>query len=47
MNKQLAFLEKPQFDDSFKGIFGVQAYNLKDIEFARKLFNELLNEIKD
>jgi len=47
MNRQLTFLEKPQFDDSFKGIFGVQAYNSKDIEFAKKLFNELLNEIKD
>ncbi|MDP2925857.1 MAG: nucleotidyltransferase family protein [Nanoarchaeota archaeon] len=42
MNKQLLFLEKPQFDDSFKGIFGIQAYNQKDVESAKKLFKELL-----
>jgi len=47
MKRQLVFLERPQFDDSFKGIFGVQAYNLKEIEFARKLFNDLLDEIKE
>jgi hypothetical protein len=46
MKKQLSFLEKPQFDDSFKGIFGIQAYNQKDVESAKKLFNELLEEIK-
>jgi|SRR3989344_1611302 len=47
MKKQLLFLEKPQFDDSFKGIFGIQDYNQKDVEFARRLFNELLDEIKE
>ena len=47
MKHQLAFLEKPQFDDSFKGIFGIKAYNQKDIEFAKKLYNELLQEIKE
>ena len=46
IKKQFLFLEKPQFDDSFKGIFGIQAYNQKDVEFAKKLFKELLNEIK-
>lgn len=45
IKKQHSFLEKPQFDDSFKGIFGIQAYNQKDVEFAKKLFNELLKEI--
>lgn len=47
IKKQLLFLEKPQFDDSFKGIFGIQAYNQKDVEFAKKLFGELLKEIKE
>jgi hypothetical protein len=45
IKKQLLFLEKPQFDDSFKGVFGIQAYNLKEVEFAKKLFNHLLKEI--
>jgi hypothetical protein len=47
MKKQLVFLEKPQFDDSFKGIFGIQAYDQKDIEFTKQLFNKLLKEIKE
>lgn len=46
IKKQASFIEKPQFDDSFKGIFGIQAYNPKEIESAKKLFIELLNEIK-
>lgn len=46
IKKQLLFLEKPQFDDSFKGIFGIQAYNQNDIKFAKKLFKDLLEEIK-
>ncbi|MEK6874111.1 MAG: hypothetical protein AABW91_04655 [Nanoarchaeota archaeon] len=46
IKKQISFLEKPQFDDSFKGIFGIQVYNEKDVEFAKELFNELLQEIR-
>ena len=46
MKKQLLFLERPQFDDSFKGIFGIQAYNQKDVKSAKELFKELLDEIK-
>ena len=46
IKKQASFIEKPQFDDSFKGIFGIQAYNPKEIESAKKLFNDLLREIK-
>ena len=46
IKKQASFIEKPQFDDSFKGIFGIQAYNPKEIESAKKLFTDLLNEIK-
>ena len=47
IRKQVSFLEKPQFDDSFKGIFGIHVYNKKDVESAKKLFNELLEEIKN
>ena len=46
IKKQALFIEKPQFDDSFKGIFGIQAYNPKEIESAKKLFIDLLKEIK-
>ena len=47
MKKQAAFLDKPQFDDSFKGIFGVHVYNEKDVQTAKKLIGDLLREIKD
>jgi len=46
IKKQLLFLEKPQFDDSFKGIFGIQVYNPSDIKFAKNLFKELLEDIE-
>ena len=46
IKKQASFIEKPQFEDSFKGIFGIQAYNPKEIESAKKLFIDLLKEIK-
>ena len=46
IKKQLSFLEKSQFDDSFKGIFGIKVYNKKEIEFAKKLFIDLLKEIR-
>ncbi len=42
IRKQAAFLDKPQFDDSFKGIFGIQAYQEENVEAARALMNELL-----
>jgi hypothetical protein len=44
MKKQASFLDKPQFDDSFKGIFGPQAYREKDVQIARELMRELINE---
>lgn len=44
IRKQLAFLEKKQFDDSFKGIFGIHVYSEKDVQLARKLVRELLEE---
>ena len=46
IKKYISFLDKPQFDDSFKGIFGIQAYDKEQVESAKKLFNELLKEIK-
>jgi hypothetical protein len=46
IKKQSIFLNKKQFDDSFKGVFGIQAYNIKEIEAAKKLFSDILKEIK-
>jgi len=46
IKKQSLFIEKPQFDDSFKGIFGIQAYNPKEIESAKKLFADLSRTIQ-
>ena len=45
MKKQLTFLEKPQFDDSFKGIFGIHVYNEKDVKIAKEMIRDLLKEI--
>ena len=42
MKKQMDFLEKPQFDDSFKGIFGIHVYNEKDVQFAKDLIKGFL-----
>lgn len=44
MKKQAAFLDKPQFDDSFKGIFSPQAYSEKDVRAARELIKELVSK---
>jgi len=44
MKTQAFFLNKPQFDDSFKGIFGPYSYNEKDVQEAKKLIKELLEE---
>ncbi|HRZ85478.1 MAG TPA: nucleotidyltransferase family protein [Candidatus Paceibacterota bacterium] len=46
IKNQTTFIEKSQFDDSFKGIFGIQAYDKKQIEFAKKLFEALSGDIK-
>ena len=46
IKKYISFLDKPQFDDSFKGIFGIQAYDKKQVESAKRLFNDLIKEIK-
>jgi len=45
IKKQKEFLEKPQFDDSFKGIFGIIHYNIKDVEQTKDLIKNILNKI--
>ena len=40
--RQKKFLEKPQFDDSFKGIFGIRSYNEKDVNEAKELIQDIL-----
>lgn len=44
MKKQSSFLNKPQFDDSFKGIFGPFSYNEKYLESAKELIKDILKE---
>lgn len=44
IKKQKEFLEKPQFDDGFKGIFGPLAYKQVDVEKARELLFKLLKD---
>jgi len=41
---QLNFLNKPQFDDSFKGIFGPFSFNEKDVKETKDLIKEILKE---
>ena len=42
IKKQFSFLNKPQFNDSFKGIFGPYSYNEKDVNETKELIKELL-----
>lgn len=42
MKKQASFLNKPQFDDSFKGIFGPFSYREKDVQTTREIMKSLL-----
>ncbi len=44
IKKQSDFLNKPQFDDSFKGVFGPFSYNEKDVQAAKELIKELLKD---
>ncbi len=44
MKTQVAFLSKPQFDDSFKGIFGPYSYDEKDVREVRELVGGILEE---
>jgi len=43
MRKQAFFLNKQQFDDSFKGIFGPYSYKEEDVRTARELIKGILN----
>lgn len=45
IEKQAIFLDKPQFDDSFKGIFGIHVYKEKDVQEAKKLIKNLLKHL--
>ncbi len=42
MRKQLSFLNKLQFDDSFNGIFGSFSYCEKDVQTTKELITSLL-----
>jgi len=42
IERQKAFLEKSQFDDSFKGIFGISHYKEEDVKAAKELIEKLL-----
>jgi len=44
MKKQASFLNNPQFDDSFKGIFGPFSYNEKDVQATKEMMQSLLKE---
>jgi len=47
MRKQSSFLNKPQFDDSFKGIFGPFSYSEKDVQSTKEIINSLLRNEED
>jgi len=44
IKKQASFLNKPQFDDSFKGIFGPYSFNEKDVQSAKEMIKNLLED---
>ena len=46
MKKQSSFLNKPQFDDSFKGIFGPFSYREKDVQETKELIKEFIGKDK-
>ena len=43
MKKQADFLEKPQFNDSFKGIFGIHVYKREDVDTTINMIKELIS----
>lgn len=45
IKKQEDFLNKPQFDDSFKGIFGPYSYNEKDVQIAKEMIKNILEKL--
>lgn len=42
IRRQKSLIEKPQFDDSFKGIFGVYSYNENNVKETKILIGRLL-----
>ncbi len=44
MKKQASFLNNPQFDDSFKGIFGPFSYREEDVRATKEMMRNLLKE---
>ncbi len=42
IKKQKALIEKPQFEDSFKGIFGVNSYKKDNVDATKQLIKMLL-----
>ena len=45
IERQEIFLNKQQFDDSFKGVFGIKAYNPPDVEETKRLISSLLSTL--
>jgi len=43
IKRQKYFLEKPQFNDSFKGVFGVFSYNEKHAKATKQIIQKILN----
>lgn len=41
IKRQERFLQKPQFDDSFKGIFGIHMYKEEDVERTKDVIGKL------
>lgn len=46
IKKQSDFLNNPQFDDSFKGIFGPYSFNDKGFQATKELIKEILKKNK-
>lgn len=46
IKKQFDFLNKSQFDDSFKGIFGPYSFNEKDVQATKEIIKEILEKDK-
>ena len=44
MKKQASFLDKPQFNDSFKGIFGIHVYNEMNVQTTKESIKWLLRD---
>ncbi len=44
IKKQSTFLNKPQFEDSFKGIFGPFSFNEKDVQTDKELIKKILEK---